>query len=195
MDNFFRADLLCNLRRRRSRTPTISRGTFVRLISLLAFAAAQHATACSLALQLGANMAPNAAELSNADRVKLARLALDARALPVRDVTAVIYAYADPAERNASRLVERRARGAKDFLIQLGVSPQRIEVDQRVRRSRRSEDVEMRRSSLSLFRSVHRKAATRFAPRRRSRGRGIKHASPSPRIRVERRCIQGGAAP
>jgi hypothetical protein len=88
---------------------------------------------------MGANLAPDATELSNADRVKLASLALDAKALPVREVTAVIYAYADPSERNPIHLVERRVRGVKDYLIQLGVSPQKIEVDQRVRRSRRDE--------------------------------------------------------
>ncbi|SAL80052.1 OmpA family protein [Caballeronia choica] len=109
---------------------------------MFAFAVTQQATACSIVLQMGANLAPNATELSNADRVELASLALDAKALPVREVTVVIYAYADPSERNPIHLVERRVRGVKDYLIQLGVSPQKIEVDQRVRRSRRDEGVE-----------------------------------------------------
>jgi hypothetical protein len=90
-----------------------------------------HAFACSLGLQMSAIMSRNSADMTNADRIRLANLTIDVRTLPMRS-DAIIYGYAFAGEHDPAALASRRAQTVAQFLTQMGVATDLLHVESSV---------------------------------------------------------------
>jgi hypothetical protein len=87
-----------------------------------------YAVGCSLGLQMSAKMPRNSAEMTNADRIRLANLTINVRTLPMRS-DAIIYGYAFAGEHDPAALASQRAQTVAQFLTQMGVAADLLHVE------------------------------------------------------------------
>jgi hypothetical protein len=105
------------------------------LTSIIGVSFPGHANACSFALQYGGKMDRSITALSNVDRVKLADLLITVRDSAAGDGPVVIYGFADEREHDASAIATHRAESVSEYLQNLGVSPQHINIDTKIWRT------------------------------------------------------------
>ncbi len=127
-----RADSRNQIQNLRSPTRTALRGMCFALTSALLCFATEHAAACSFSFQMSAKMPTDSAELTNADRIRLANLVIDVRALPVPGSAAVVYSYASESEHSPRVLAARRSQTVTGFLSQMGIELAHIYVESTV---------------------------------------------------------------
>ena len=114
---------------------TILRGISCASISLVALCASSAAFACSFALQYSSKLEHGAVTISNVDRVALASLLITVRNSAANNGPVVIYGYSDEHERDAIAIARNRAIAVQAYLLDLGVSKDRIHVESKIWRS------------------------------------------------------------
>jgi hypothetical protein len=105
-----------------------ARVTRYTLVSAVLFFSSSYAVACSLALEMSARMSRNSTEMSNVDRIALTNLAINARTLPMRS-DAIVHGYAHEGEHDPASLASRRAQTVAQFLTQMGVAADLLDVE------------------------------------------------------------------
>ncbi|MEX3933214.1 hypothetical protein AB4Y32_15665 [Paraburkholderia phymatum] len=105
-------------------------GAIVGLVSL-------QASACKVLLQDNLQLALNAPDIGNSDRLSLTRHYLTAREWTTEGAMASVDAAAFESELNPKALAIERGRNFKAFLVQLGFNPDDIDVHERVIKSRK----------------------------------------------------------
>ncbi|WP_175871791.1 OmpA family protein [Burkholderia sp. BCC0397] len=73
--------------------------------------------------------------ISNSDRIALASLLVTVRNSAANNGPVVIYGYADEHERDAIAIARTRAHAVRAYLLDLGVSKDRIHVEPKIWRS------------------------------------------------------------
>ncbi|WP_175001083.1 OmpA family protein [Burkholderia lata] len=73
--------------------------------------------------------------ISNADRIAIARLLSIVRSSAANNGPVVIYAYSDEHERDAIAIARDRANAVRTYLIDLGVSKDRIHTESKIWRT------------------------------------------------------------
>ncbi|QVN17747.1 OmpA family protein [Burkholderia pyrrocinia] len=111
---------------------TILLGISCALISLSALCASSATFACSFALQYESKLERDVVSISNADRIALASLLITVRSSVANDGPVVIYGYSDERERNAIVVALSRANAVRAYLLDLGVSKDRIHVESKI---------------------------------------------------------------
>ncbi|WP_028222263.1 OmpA family protein [Paraburkholderia oxyphila] len=85
--------------------------------------------ACTISESMETRLPFNSVDLSNADRLSIANIVLEARKWPDVDVQAVVIAGAYVGEKNGAKLKGERAAVVKDYLVQLGIKPQNVLIE------------------------------------------------------------------
>ncbi|MGU7771410.1 hypothetical protein ACV229_14640 [Burkholderia sp. MR1-5-21] len=93
------------------------------------------ASACSFALQYGGKVQHGVTSISNIDRVQLAGLLIAVRDSVAKDGPVVICGLADDNEDDAKTVARRRAEAVEDYLLSLGISRDRINIDTKIWRN------------------------------------------------------------
>ncbi|MFP3474020.1 MULTISPECIES: OmpA family protein [Burkholderia] len=73
--------------------------------------------------------------ISNADRIALASLLVTVRGSVANNGPVVIYGYSDEHERDAIAIARDRANAVRAYLVDLGVSEERIHTESKIWRS------------------------------------------------------------
>ncbi|WP_174923206.1 OmpA family protein [Burkholderia metallica] len=132
MDNFSADASQKKNRQWRSGTRTILLGISCALISLSALCASSATFACSFALQYQGKLERDVVSISNSDRIALASLLITVRSSVANDGPVVIYGYADERERNPVVVALSRANAVRSYLLDLGVSKDRINIESKI---------------------------------------------------------------
>ncbi|OXI46437.1 OmpA family protein [Burkholderia aenigmatica] len=119
----------------RSGMQIILRGISCVSISLAMLCASSTVFACSFALQYASKLERGVVSISNSDRVAIASLLSTVRGSAANDGPVVIYGYSDEYERNALTIARDRAIAVRTYLLDLGVSKDRIHTESRIWRS------------------------------------------------------------
>lgn len=89
------------------------------------------ALACRVSMDFSASMPPNAVEIDNKARLRLADTIIRTRAWPDEAIASVL-TPAFATERKPEELAKKRAAAVKDILLQLGIKEQNIFIDAKV---------------------------------------------------------------
>lgn len=114
---------------------TILLGIFCVSISVAVSCFSGTAFACSFALQYGGKVERGVTSISNTDRVELANLLITVRDSVAKDGPVVIYGFADENEHDAITVARRRAEAVEEYLLSLGISRDRINIDTKIWRN------------------------------------------------------------
>lgn len=87
--------------------------------------------ACTIGESMETALPFNDTELSNADRINIANIVVEARKWPDVEIQAVIIAGAYAGEKNIERLKDIRGENAKSYLMQLGIKKKNILIDRK----------------------------------------------------------------
>jgi hypothetical protein len=105
------------------------------------------ARACTINESMEMRLPFNTVELSNADRLSIADMMLEARKWHDVDIQAVIIAAAYVGEKNVDKLKDERGAAVKAYLLQLGIKPANILIE---RKTLTDEMVKNRDGTLNL---------------------------------------------
>ena len=111
------------------------RGISCASISLVALCASGVVFACSFSLQYASQLDHGVVTISNADRIALAGLLVSVRESVANNGPVVIYGYADEHEHDAISIARARANAVQAYLLDLGVSKDRIHMEPKIWRS------------------------------------------------------------
>ncbi|QDW51616.1 OmpA family protein [Burkholderia sp. KBS0801] len=114
---------------------TILHGISCASISLAALCGPSDAFACSFALQYASKLDHGIVNISNADRVALASLLVTVRGSVANNGPVVIYGYSGEHEHDAIAIARDRANAVRAYLVDLGVSEERIHTESKIWRS------------------------------------------------------------
>ena len=89
------------------------------------------AVACTIGEEMQAQLPLNAIDISNADRLAIADIVIEARKWPDVQIQAVVIAGAYKGEVNFDRLKEVRAENVRAYLQQLGIKSDNILIDKK----------------------------------------------------------------
>ncbi|OLL28043.1 hypothetical protein BTH42_29130 [Burkholderia sp. SRS-W-2-2016] len=104
----------------------------LHLFGAIAVAISMQAQACTVLLQNLIQLPPNTADVSNGDRLSLTRHYLTAREWTTEGASAQVEAAAFNNELNPEQLAAQRGKNIEAFLMQLGLSREKIHVHERV---------------------------------------------------------------
>ncbi|NTZ84949.1 hypothetical protein FCJ61_18550 [Burkholderia metallica] len=135
MDNFSAGGSPKRPRQWRSGMRTILRGISCASISLAGLCASGVVFACSFSLQYASKLHHGVMAISNSDRVALASLLVTVRNSAANNGPVVIYGYADEHERDAIAIARTRANAVRAYLLDLGVSKNRIHMEPKIWRN------------------------------------------------------------
>jgi hypothetical protein len=85
--------------------------------------------ACTINVSMETRLPLNTVDLSNADRLSIANIVLEARRWPDVDIQAEVIAGAYVGEQNGKILEGERGKVVRDFLIQLGIKGTNILIE------------------------------------------------------------------
>lgn len=88
-------------------------------------------TACTIGEETQVKFPPNTAAFSNADRVSIANIAIEAKKWPDVEIRAVVIAGAYISENDVDKLKDARAKIAKSYLQQFGIKSENILIDKK----------------------------------------------------------------
>ncbi|MCA8016836.1 hypothetical protein [Burkholderia metallica] len=89
------------------------------------------AVACTIGEEAQVQLPFNATDISNADRLAIANIVIEAKKWPDVEIQAVVIAGAYKNEKNVERLKETRADIVKAYLQQLGIKIENILIDRK----------------------------------------------------------------
>jgi hypothetical protein len=89
------------------------------------------ARACTIGEEMGAHLPFGATDISNANRLAIANMYIEAKKWPDVQIQAVVIAGAYKDERNLEKLKEVRGENVKAYLMALGVKSENILIDKK----------------------------------------------------------------
>ncbi len=106
--------------------------SFLSALAILVFALFDGpAVACTIGEEAQVQLPFNATDISNADRLAIANIVIEAKKWPDVEIQAVVIAGAYKNEKNVERLKETRADIVKAYLQQLGIKIENILIDRK----------------------------------------------------------------
>lgn len=89
------------------------------------------ARACTIGEETGAHLLFGTTDISNADRLAIANMYIEAKKWPDVQIQAVVIAGAYKDERNLERLKKARGENVKAYLMALGIKNENILIDEK----------------------------------------------------------------